>query len=423
MHINFSDIEEAFSDLKSVAGEAKVSMFALLKFGTDSLQVCYADTNSAYDKKIDGEPEEGDIVTDVLVDIKLFTSKLLLYKVSGHVQLKPLSIKIDGDSLSLYSKKYLIVARYKDGTEEIALDADGNPVLDEVEGSEIRTSIKYSDNIKSSLTARTPFEELYTADEWLMMDKQKFIKMVDILSKTLDCPKCCVTSKLGVAFAPGKSYIATLKPDAELMEASYSIGTSSAIKIANIFRKHSCDIIKMAVIDQTLIKIVSDTEDIAIRVNFAQVSRSDMSGLKRYTDTEFNSLKLQFNREVLLDTVRGALLVIESGNATSSLKFKYDSDNDTVKLVINKKSGGSANEDLQVIAENYVGDTSQLEDLEISVVFKIIEQMLIACQESVVEFSLSDGEAGQKVACISDIVRVPFTKEVESTGVQFYTCV
>lgn len=427
MKVEYSEVQKSFEDLSSLAGENKQATYALIKIRESGIEVCYADSSVTYNKRIDGEAEEGDTQLDAIVDVKMFSKRLDLFKTTGNIHLEPLSITVDGDSLNLHSKKYLMIASYDDETGDFEVDSEGNAITTNVTGMEVETRVRYYDvssNVRFSITTRTPYEKLYEAegDGFISIERAEFIGLLDKLVKTLDSPVCAIHGPNRIAFSPGRSYTTKINIENTDLPA-FGIGSAVAVKLVNIFKKCDNDNIKLLLTpDRKFIKLVSEDEQLAMMVMNISPSQSAVASLVSYDSTAYDILRMQFNREMFTNLVKGSLLVVEGGVAASKVQFQYDEETDKVKMLISKKGAGSTEDALHIIAENYTGNIQTLTSTSINVVFKLLDQALSTCEQAVIEVKLGNS-TNTKVLRIADIERNVVTQETISEKAVYYMCV
>lgn len=428
MKVNCNEVQSVFDDLKRITSEFKQTAYAMLRFTRDGIDICYADNNLSFIRSIDGEAEEGDAEFSAIVDIKLYASRLDLFKVSGSIQLKPLSITVDGDSLKLHSVKYFMVA--KTGSDgELVWKNDGEVETYDLDGMEVVTRVKFHDvtsNVRFSLTTRTDYEAIKVPDEgteFHTVETGWFTSLLDKLYKVSDSPVCAVSGKNKFAFAPGKSYLTKVKFDDQDMP---SFGLSSLLtgKVVDILRKVEKDSnLRINVThDRLFTKIVTDDESLAIMVLNTFPSNTSLASLESYETLEYGIARMQFNREMFVNLSRTIVSVVENGTAASKVQFKQTEDGN-LRLLVNRKGAGSTEEALQVIAENFtVENMKALEEKVFSIVFKIIDQSLSTFSLPVIEVKIGE-RGGTKVLRIAEIERNVVTKEMTDEHQMVYMCV
>lgn len=410
MKVDFSKLQSAIEDCKKL-NDTKQQTYILLKFSGEGISVCYADNSISFIRKIEGYKEDGDAEASVIVEVKAFSSRLDLFKISGSIHLTPLQIRIVNDSLEMSATKYLVVAKYDENDELMLLD-NGEVDTDSVEGALVSTSCRFfsvESNAKFAITARTPFDSIFQPDndsDFAEVDKSEFIGTLERISKTIDTPICVISSNMKIAFAPGKSYTSMDNlGDTEL--TNISIVSSLATKVVDIFKKCDSDglkIIKTA--NGNYIKISDDDDTVGVMVPNTKPKNADLATLKSFMDNPYELGRFQFNREVFDNIINSALLGMESGSASTAITMKYDPERERMILVADKKGAGSTSNDLCIIAENFDGDTAVLEGLTLNIVFKVLSQAISTFSKAVIEMRIgSVPNSPIKVIKIAEIDR------------------
>lgn len=426
MRLEYADLQSAFDDLKKLTGDNKQTVYAMLDFSDSDMQVCYSDPNITYNRKLYGESEEGDTTFKAIVDIKLMGSRLELFKPSGNIYIAPISITISGDSLELSSNKYLMVANYDDNGELI-VGEDGQYQVSNQKGMEVNTKVRFYDvssNVRFSATTRAPYELLYLPEEgndFVTVQKSEFIGTFERLIKTLDSPVCAISPQMGMAFAPGKSYV-TKDGFTNVDVPAISLSATLTGRMVEIFKKDSGDAVKVLLTnDKRFTKVVNEDDSLAVMLVNTNPKQSELATLMSYEQTPCNKARLQFNREMFVNLVKMVLSVMENGTAASKVQFQYDEAEDKMTMLVNRRGSGSAEDAMTIIAENYSGGPKEIEGITLSVVFKVLDQAISPFATPVIEMRIGE-TPNTKIMRIAEIERNQVTQEMTEEYMVVYMC-
>lgn len=417
MKLDLNKFTNANSNIEILTKDINSKQYIMLDIQEDCVKVCYSDGRISYIESVEGNPEDGDTVNKVVVELSGLLQKLNVCKVKAPMQVDPLQLQVSGeDSLALRCVKYIDKA-VRDENGEYVDDGTGQVQTERLDTNEINTQMKYHQitaTVKFSATTKMDYDSIFSGEDWVTCEVSEFRNLLNKLSKTDGARDCYISPKKKAGFSVGTAYTVVLPLNFE--GVACSLGVSAVKKLYNVLSKVKEDKINVATEQSQFLKIATDSQDMGMVFEQSPVIKQQLATLGTFEGMDYSGQGLEFYKAVLADMVDGTVAV--SGAETeTALRFRVDGN--LVKGDTVKKGTGNGIDSFSVTASKVIGDITQFADYQVELSFNVLKTILGNCDGDYVEFGFASME-DEKYLRITDISR---SVEGDKVLGYYYLCV
>lgn len=393
MIVNIKEITSALSKISALTVGDKTIPGVLLDIQDDSLNICYSDGRKSVIEKITAIVNEEDKKGQVVVNFQRLLDIISSCQPSGKIITDDIHMTFVDDTL-------LKIRAEKKISQNVGEDEE--PVYKVC--SIFEQSIGWvpaGSSLKVSILSRMNYNDIFNAEVVDTWDVSTFRAMLDKTS-TEKSRIVYVSPKNQCAFVSNMAYLSEV-PVVDANNYIIIITSAMAKAISDILGKTSANQVHIHSIDRKYLCVYTDDEKVGIWTEMSNASDIHLTTLGRYQSKGYRGYQLTFIREILKNVVDAAINADKSDKTV--LKFgdsKIETGAKELRIT-SSNTNASISNSYEVVCTDCIGESDDIESLELPISLKVLSDMLNKCSTDYVGIDIDDDGTDTKCIRVSEI--------------------